>query len=338
MAAQQTISMVSGGPQTQLRQLAKYLPEYGVQVQLFNQWKKLEKRDFDFVHLFGANYINHDLALRLSHFKIPYAVSSIFYTLRRPSFIRFSTKLESLLKKVFLGIWTDYGVTKRVLQHSQVILPNTSEEELLIRKGFEIPKEKIIVIPNGVESRFANADPEPFMKKYGMKDFILNVGHIGSLRKNVLSLVRALNKIDHPAVIIGKIHKNPYSDLVLKEASENKNLLIIDGIDHNSKLLESAYAACDVFVLPSYFETPGIAALEAALAGAKIVITKNGGTKNYFKDDAIYVSHQSVNSIRQGIERALNQKKNSALSQRISEEYNWKSIAQKTAAAYRKFF
>jgi len=43
-------------------------------------------------------------------------------------------------------------------------------------------------------------------------------------------------------------------------------------------MLASAYAACDVFVLPSMFETPGIAALEAGLAGAKIVITKYGGT------------------------------------------------------------
>ena len=33
--------------------------------------------------------------------------------------------------------------------------------------------------------------------------------------------------------------------------------------------LPKVYAACDVFVLPSLFETPGIAALEAALTGAK---------------------------------------------------------------------
>ena len=39
MAAPQTISMISGGPQTQLHQIAKYLPEFGVEVQLFDQWK-----------------------------------------------------------------------------------------------------------------------------------------------------------------------------------------------------------------------------------------------------------------------------------------------------------
>ncbi len=118
--------------------------------------------------------------------------------------------------------------------------------------------------------------------------------------------------------------------------AKNKNIIIIEGIDHNSNLLESAYAACDVFALPSYFETPGIAALEAALAGAKIVITKNGGTKEYFINDAIYVNHHSVRSIKDGIEQALNRKKNSTLRDRILKEYNWRKVAEKTASAYRQ--
>ena len=38
-------------------------------------------------------------------------------------------------------------------------------------------------------------------------------------------------------------------------------------LDHHDPLLASAYAAARVFALPSWFETPGLAALEAALAG-----------------------------------------------------------------------
>lgn len=328
--------MVSGGPQTQLHQTAKFLPNYGVEVELFNQWKSLDQRDYDLVHLFGANYINHDLAMRLSHFKIPYLVSPIFYTRRHPSFIRFSRKLENFAKKFFLGIWTDYGFSAAVCRHSAGILPNTTAEARLIEKGFEIPKEKIEVVPNGVEARFRDADPSLFVSKYGIKDFILNVGHIGSLRKNALRLVKALSQIDHPAVIIAKVHNNAYANLVLQEAKKNSNLLIIEGIDHHSDMLASAYAACDVFVLPSYFETPGIAALEAAVAGAKIVITDVGGTKEYFGDDAIYVNHRSVSSIKKGIQQGLNQKKHPALKERILKEYNWEKIAGKTAAAYRR--
>ena len=39
--------------------------------------------------------------------------------------------------------------------------------------------------------------------------------------------------------------------------------------DHDDPLLASAYAAARVFALPSWFETPGLAALEAALAGRR---------------------------------------------------------------------
>ena len=39
-----------------------------------------------------------------------------------------------------------------------------------------------------------------------------------------------------------------------------------------------------MFALPSWFETPGLAALEAALAGCSVVITPFGSTREYFGD------------------------------------------------------
>ncbi len=39
-----------------------------------------------------------------------------------------------------------------------------------------------------VDARFYDADPNLFIKQYGVKDFILYVGHIGWGRKNLLSL------------------------------------------------------------------------------------------------------------------------------------------------------
>ena len=85
-------------------------------------------------------------------------------------------------------------------------------------------------------------------------------------------------------------------------------------------LLASAYAACDVFVLPSQFETPGIAALEAGLAGAKIVITPVGGTKrSYFGNNAIYVEPTSTENIAEGILAALKNKKDNCVSHAYSK-------------------
>jgi glycosyltransferase involved in cell wall biosynthesis len=121
----------------------------------------------------------------------------------------------------------------------------------------------------------------------------------------------------------------------VQEAAKHKHILLIGGLENESEMLASAYAACRVFILPSLFETPGIAALEAGLAGARIVITKFGGTQEYFRDMAIYVDPHSVESIRSGIVRALNADKTSDLRDHIRKEYLWERVAEKTLVAYR---
>jgi len=142
--------------------------------------------------------------------------------------------------------------------------------------------------------------------------------------------------VNHPAVIIGRIIKGEYGDACVREAAKHKHILLIDGLDNSSDMLASAYAACDVFVLPSLFETPGIAALEAGLAGAKVVVTKFGGTTEYFGPMAEYVDPRSVESIRNGVLKALNVSKNPELREHIRKEFLWQRVAERTASAYRQ--
>jgi glycosyltransferase involved in cell wall biosynthesis len=243
-------------------------------------------------------------------------------------------KVDKFISRKVRGIWTDYGLIAEMCSWAEVITPNTTEEGKLFVDAFRIPKKNVIVIPNGVEERFAHAKPGLFEREYGIKNFILSVGHIGPERKNYLRLIEALERIDHPAVIIGRIEDTPSGRACLERASRNPRLLMVDAIPHDSMLLASAYAACDVFVLPSQFETPGIAALEAGLAGAKIVITQIGGTREYFGNDAIYVEPVSAKNIAEGIEAALKNKKDNVLRTRIQKEFLWEKVGEKTKQVY----
>ncbi|HVZ40549.1 MAG TPA: glycosyltransferase family 4 protein [Candidatus Kapabacteria bacterium] len=335
MIAQHSVTMVGGGPRVQALETAHHLGAYGVEVEFFDAWKQYRSDRFDLFHLFGANMMTHDIALRLRQFGHRFAVSSIFYTRRSPGFMRMARRVERLANRLYSGVWTDYGLTARVCSYADAVLPNTAAEGRLIAEGLEIDRSRITVVPNGVDERFAAADPEPFRKAYGLEGFILSVGHIGSQRKNLLGLVRALATIDHPAVIVGQVQDGPYARQVLEEARSAGNVTIIQGLPNDSEMLASAYAACDVFALPSFFETPGIAALEAGLAGARIVITPHGGTREYFQELADYVEPDSVRSIAAGLERALNRPKSDALRERIRAEYLWTHVARKTADAYR---
>jgi len=152
----------------------------------------------------------------------------------------------------------------------------------------------------------------------------------------VLSFFKAVAKINHPVVFIGRIIKSGETEKALEEANKNKNIKIIEAIDNNSPLLTSAYAACDTFVLPSLYETPGIAALEAGLAGAKVVITPNGGTRDYFKDMVEYVDPYSIDSIQIGIEKALNKTKNDNLKKHIGQNFLWSKIADESIKVYQE--
>ena len=115
---------------------------------------------------------------------------------------------------------------------------------------------------------------------------------------------------------------------------KHKNILFLDEIPNDSPLLASAYAACDTFVLPSQFETPGIAALEAGLAGAKVVITPYGGTTDYFNEYAAYVNPFSVASIKKEIELSLNRAKTDELKNHIEANFLWEKIVQDTLDVY----
>jgi len=337
LASYHTVKLRHGGPRTQIHQTKKYLEQEGIDVTLMDMWgKRRTVLGKDLFHLFASNFGTYDLARYLHAHEIKYVVSPIFFTRRSPWTIKTTCWLNEKMSGLAPGLWSDYRFAQHICKWASHCLPNTSAERHLLVTGLGASVEKVTMIPNGVEDRFLYADPELFYKEYGVKDFILHVGHIGVERKNTLRLMKAVRNLNTPAVFIGHIYPSKEAMLCLKEAEQNKNILIIRGLDHDSPLLVSAYAACSVFALPAKYETPGIAALEAGLAGAKVVITPHGGTTEYFEDMATYVNPYSISSIQKGIELALNQESNDTLKRHIQNSFLWQTVAAKTAEVYNK--
>ena len=336
LATYQSVLLLKGGPRTQILKTKQFLEKRGVEVSLFEYWQEFSKEKVDLVHLFGANIGTYHLAREIAKLGVPMVVTPIFFTRHSAPFIRWSTGVNNVLRHFANGIWTDYSIVQEICSWSKAVLPNTRREAELLIHGMGIDQRVVTVVPNGVDEGFASADPSLFMEAYGIRNFVLNVGHIGPHRKNVLRLIKALEYINVPSVIIGRIEENAYGRECLALARKNPRLMIIESLPNDSALLASAYAACDVFVLPSLYETPGIAALEAALAGAKIVITRNGGTEEYFGSDAEYVDPSSVELIHHGITTALNKPKSDTLRNRIRSTYLWPSVAEQYRAIYER--
>lgn len=333
-ATHQAVGLHQGGVRTQMLQTKAALEAQGVTVTLFEMWKEFDPAQFDLVHIFSANMATYHLARALRLNDMPFVVSPVVFTRRSDRMVKSVIKIDTMLNRWIRGFWTDFGLISEMCSWANAVLPNTQAEAHLMRYGMGVSSDNLFIVPNGVEERFAHAPADLFERQYGIKDFILYVGHIGPHRKNVFKLLKALEKVNHPAVIIGSFEDSPSGRSCFELAKKNPHLLIINELSHDSMLLASAYSACSVFALPSLYETPGIAALEAALAGAKIAVTPFGGTKDYFGSDAVYVDPASEEDIAKGIQAALVKEKLNVLSQRIKKEFVWEKVGEKTKQVY----
>ena len=149
---------------------------------------------------------------------------------------------------------------------------------------FGVSEERMRVVPNGVLPAMAPQRPDEFFVRYGTIPFVLSVGRIEP-RKNTLGLIQAARRLGLPLVVAGEAPPG-FERLRggMPACRGRSNASGWGGSSIEDPLLASAYAAARVFALPRWFETPGLAALEAALAGCSVVITPYGSTREYFGD------------------------------------------------------
>jgi len=222
-----------------------------------------------------------------------------------------------------------------MMEIADILIPNSASEADQLQRFFRVPQEKIAIIMNAVDAAFSEAKPDLFFEKYGLRDFVLCVGRIEP-RKNQLGMIRALSGAPVSFVLIGDpVKRYPaYYDACRRVAG--KNVRFLEGFPHDSEILRSAYAACDTFLLASWLETPGLAALEAGLAGAKIVITREGATREYFQDFAAYVNPSDSTDIREKVIAMRRQPKTATLRDHIRQNFLWEHTAKKTLETYHK--
>jgi glycosyltransferase involved in cell wall biosynthesis len=325
-----------GGGENQLVQTGRYLEARGVSIRPFVPWTDRIDRA-GLLHLFGMSREGLQLA-RVARAKgIPVALSPICWI---------EPRAMAALATDRLGRWANrakwrlkalaprFPTWRRdLLRSADVILPNSVAEGEQLVRWFGADPEKIRPVPNGVEERFARADPSAFRSIHGPSDFILYVGRIEP-RKNVLGLVEGVRRTGLPLVVIGDAlpgYEAYAADCKRAGAGFTRWL---PRVDHDDPLLESAYAAARVLALPSWFETPGLVALEAALAGTAVVVTPHGCTREYFGDRVGYARPDRPLEIARALEAAWNDGPDPGLSSHVEKHYPWSEVARLTAEAY----
>jgi glycosyltransferase involved in cell wall biosynthesis len=324
------VTILEGGIHTQATSLHRELVTLGHEAELFETWKSYDLKAWDWFYLVGAHVGTVHLARAVKNLGGKLAVSPVFFSRRKGTTLGWKSAWNELWAEVG-GSAAEASYTKEIRRLADLVLPNSRAEAELVSQGFGITADKVKVVPNGCDERFATATPDVFIREHGKKDFVLYVGHMGLGRKNLLVLIEAMQQIDRPLVIVAKTLDNSYARQCRDAAKLVKDCLIIPALPQDSEMLASAYAACDTFCLPSLFETPGLAALEAGLAGAKVVITRYGGTQEYFGDMARYVEPGDAPALREALQASLAAPKDSRLKEHIRQNYLWSHAAQRLA-------
>jgi glycosyltransferase involved in cell wall biosynthesis len=97
-------------------------------------------------------------------------------------------------------------------------------------------------------------------------------------------------------------------------------------------------ASAAVHALPSWQELPGLASLEAASSGARVVVGTRGCEREYFGPDADYADPAQPETIRAAVLRALERGPRApgdALELRL-RALTWRRHAEATLDAYER--
>ena len=179
----------------------------------------------------------------------------------------------------------------RIMSEVDSIVVWSQSERESLADIYQVPLRKTVVIPPGVDSdRFSPGARLEARAKLGLNGdkMVLFVGRLERL-KGVDVLLSAMAMMQDPAdarlVIVGGAENSPERRVLADHAAQlgiSDRVQFHAAVDHDD--LIHYYRAADVCALPSYYESFGLAALEASACGTPVVASEVGGLPEIVKD------------------------------------------------------
>ncbi len=334
-----------GGDTTVLEHLARGLCAKGVEVCVDLEGAQ-DPRNFDIVHLFNfaTPQLTQEFARRAMLAGIPYVVTTLYEDIasfhsqshyvgnRLVEYVRSGQKRGGwLITAAEISSIPRSGrfQADEIAQNAAALFPNGAGEAASLRRDFPNSK-RCIEIPVGHEIG-AMCSSSLFEQRYGVRDFVFCVGRLET-RKNQLMLLKALEDSDLTVVLAaGGFTYQPDYDAAVRSFKRRGKTIVLDRID--AELLSSAYAACRVHALPSWYELPGLVSLEAAAHRKNIVVTRTGTTADYVGNQAFYCIPWDCDSILAAVTAAYYAPAGDSLV-RMARSFTWDEAVRRSIEAY----
>ena len=203
--------------------------------------------------------------------------------------------------------WTAVHRASRILTVSEA-----SKRDIL--RFFDVPQERVTVIPNAIDQAFYENPPEEEIdrvrERYQLHDrFLMYAGNVKP-HKNLERLIEAFGLLRHRGfenlkLLITGSEISRYA--TLRRAVHRHNLhQYVRFLGFQSQTtLAALYRLADVFVFPSLYEGFGLPPLEAMACGTPVVVSNVSSLPEVVGDAAIQVNPYDAGAIADGIHLVL---------------------------------
>jgi D-inositol-3-phosphate glycosyltransferase len=323
------------GEDEEIHKLAVYshLPDFACNLESFRKYNNLQY-DLIFSHYWLSALAGAYLQQRwhVPHITMFHTLGAVKNAIKEGAYLALDED------ELGLRIETEKGLVQKC---HHIIAPTEKEKEALIRH-YGASSEKISVVPCGVNlEQFKVLDKTQARQYLGFSNdkIILFVGRIDPL-KGIDKLIKALPYLRNTQglrllVIGGGEHSQHEIEQLRKLACNLKiqNLVtFLDLVKHEQ--LPYFYSAADVCVVPSYYESFGLVALESLACGTPVVATDVGDFKSIIQqgENGYVVTDNAPHHLADKIDLLLSRPsvdtKSAQLIRATVSKFSWANVAE----------
>jgi D-inositol-3-phosphate glycosyltransferase len=269
---------VEAGPTEALKtDIPEYLPTFIENVQSF---VAEEGTDYDLVH--SHYWLSGPAGIALAQTWNKHHVAT-FHTLAEVK-RQARSGIEDPIERSATERW--------IAAETDAIVVSDGHERDFLARLYDAPPEKVAVVPGGVDvDLFHPRNQDEARTRLGLNGdkVILCVGRLDPLKGVDLALASAalLEDREHVNVVLvgGDLEKDPevqrLADLV-HALGISDHVRFEGAVPHDE--LPWYYSAADVLMVPSYYESFGLVALEAMACGTPVIAARVGGLPSLVRD------------------------------------------------------
>jgi len=225
----------------------------------------------------------------------------------------------------------------------RVFVQTKAEQEMLTREGVTAARQAIVGL--GVDpASCTGGDRAKTRASWRVDDETAVIGHLAnkSRDKGTIDLLRATERLRAARVPFTLVLAGPEMPAFTAEwAKTPERARIVNLPELTDAERRDFFAAIDIFALPSYVESFGISALEAAVNGVPLVAYDHGGPAEIFRDrvNALLVPAGAIDGLTSALRRvtvdAAERQRLGRAAQALASTYGWTQALDVAMEHYR---